>query len=443
MRTDEVDRLKVIQDILQGRLRQWQAAEQLDLSRRQVIRVCQRVRAEGARGIVHASRGRPSNNQLNPGILTRALALVKARYPDFGPTLANEKLLALHSVALSTTVLRLGMVQEGLWQPRKHKNILHRAWRPRRACLGELTQLDGSPHDWFEGRGPVCTLLAYIDDATSKVLWARFVAAEDTVTLMRVTRDYLRRYGRPVAYYVDKDSIYKVNREATIEEELRDCSPISQFTRAMTELGITVICANSPQAKGRVERGFKTHQDRLVKELRLAKISTMAAANVFLDEVYLPDHNRRCAVPAANRTDAHRRLLPEHRLDEILSRRVDRTLLNDFTLRFQNKFLQLLRQQPLRLRPKAKIQVEIRLDGSMHLRFGQHYLRFKTIDKRHDRPYFVANALEAPKGILLPPRRTPLRPAKDHPWRRSFKSVRQQLYDSTTFHGNGILPHPA
>jgi len=422
MSTREIDRLKVIHEVLAHRLLQRQAAEQLDLSRRQVIRVCKRVKANGARGIVHGLRGQPSNNQLKPGVLTQALALVKAKYPDFGPTFANEKLLALHGVVLSTSVLRLGMVQDGQWRSRKQKKALHRAWRPRRACLGELTQLDGSPHHWFEGRGPACTLLAYIDDATSTVLWARFVAAEDTLNLMRTTGAYLRRYGRPVAYYVDKHSIYKINRDATVEEELRDADPISQFTRAMTELGITVICANSPQAKGRVERGFKTHQDRLVKELRLAGISTMAAGNVFLDEVYLPDHNRRYAVPAANRTDAHRRLLPGQRLDEILSRRAERTLLNDFTLRFQNRFFQVLPGQAVRVRPKAKIEVEIRLDDSTHLRFRQRYLSFKTIDKRPYRPHCVANATDAPKGLLLP-RLTPYKPAQDHPWRRSFKTM--------------------
>jgi hypothetical protein len=416
MSAREIDRLKVIQEVLARRLLQRQAAEQLDLSRRQVIRVCKRVKANGARGIVHGLRGQPSNNKLKPGVLNQALALVKAKYPDFGPTFANEKLLALHGVVLSTSVLRLGMVRDGQWRSRKQKKALHRAWRPRRACLGELTQLDGSPHAWFEQRGPACTLLAYIDDATSTVLWARFVAAEDTLNLMRTTGDYLRRYGRPVAYYVDKHSIYKINRDATVEEELRDADPISQFTRAMTELGITVICANSPQAKGRVERGFKTHQDRLVKELRLAGISTMAAGNVFLDEVYLPDHNRRYSVPAANRTDAHRRLLSGHRLDEILSRRAERTLLNDFTLRFQNRFFQVLPGQVVRVRPKAKIEVEIRLDGSTHLRFRERYLSFKNIDKRSYRPHCVANAADAPKGLLVP-RRMPYKPPKNHPWR--------------------------
>lgn len=422
MSTREIDRLKIIHEVLARRLLQRQAAEQLDLSRRQVIRVCQRVKADGARGIVHGLRGQPSNNQLKPGVLIQALALVKAKYPDFGPTFANEKLLELHKVSLSTTALRLGMVKSGQWRSRKQKKALHRAWRPRRSCLGELTQLDGSPHAWFEDRGPACTLLAYIDDATSKVLWARFVAAEDTLNLMRTTGDYLDRHGRPVAYYVDKHSIYKINRDATVDEELRDADPISQFTRAMTELGITVICANSPQAKGRVERGFKTHQDRLVKELRLAGISTMEAGNVFLDEVYLPDHNRRYSVPAANRTDAHRRLLPAHRLNEILSRRAERTLLNDFTLRFQNRFFQVLPGQSVRVRPKAKIEVEIRLDGSTHLRFRQRYLNFKTIEKRPYRPYFAANAQSASKE-LLPALTVPYKPAQDHPWRRSFKTT--------------------
>jgi len=275
-------------------------------------------------------------------------------------------------------------------------------------------QLDGSDHDWFEGRGPRCVLILYIDDATSRLLYAQFVDVEDTLTLLRTTKAYLGLHSRPVAFYVDKDSIYKVNRNATLEEELQDSSPITQFTRAMTELGIEVICANSPQAKGRVERSFNTHQDRLVKELRLAGISDKQSANQFLRKTYLPAHDARFAVPPANTTDAHRPLLRTHRLDEILSIRMPRVLANDYTLSCQKRFFQILADQPIRIRPKNTLLVETRLDGSIHLRFKAHYLKFKAIDKKPTPPQPLPRAI---KELLAKPK-TLYRPPASHPWVR-------------------------
>jgi hypothetical protein len=258
MSIKEIDKLKVIHEVLQKRLKQRQAARQLEISTRQVKRMCRQVRREGNRGLVHRLRGLPSNHQLKAGLLQEALGRVKALYRDFGPTLANEKLRKIHNIFMSLFTLRQGMIQACLWQPRKHK-VKHHAWRERRACVGELEQLDGSPHDWFEGRAPRCVLLIFIDDATSRILHGEFIPVEDTVSLLRAVWAYLLLHGRPLAFYVDKDSIYKINRQVTIEEELRDEQPLTQFTRAMKELGIEVITAHSPQAKGRVERGFKTH----------------------------------------------------------------------------------------------------------------------------------------------------------------------------------------
>ncbi|MBI3330768.1 MAG: ISNCY family transposase, partial [Candidatus Omnitrophica bacterium] len=269
MTTRDLDRLKVIHQVLQHKLTWPQAAAQLARSVRQVGRLCARVRTDGHRGILHRLRGRPSNHRLPAGRLAKALDLVTRHYPDFGPTFASEKLRERHRLVLSAWTLRQGRIRAGLWRPRRQRPR-HRTWRPRRACLGELVQLDGSDHAWFEGRGPRCVLLSYVDDATSRVLEGAFVAVEDTRTLLRTTRTYLQRWGRPVAFYVDKDAVYRVNRQATIEEQLQDLAPLTQFTRAMRELGIEVISAHSPEAKGRVERSFGTHQDRLVKELRLA-----------------------------------------------------------------------------------------------------------------------------------------------------------------------------
>jgi hypothetical protein len=416
MSNRELTRLKTIQRVLEGRMTWPEAARQLDLSERQIGRLCAGIRQEGPQGIVHGLREAPSNHQLKPGLLDRALDLVRTKYVDFGPTFANEKLLKIHGIRLSTPTLRRGMILDGLYKPRRFAPK-HRAWRERRASLGELVQLDGSDHDWFEGRGPRCVLLIFIDDATSKILFGRFVPVEDTLHLMSATRDYLRLWGCPVAFYVDKDSIYKVNRHASIEEELRDDPPITQFTRAMNNLDIQVICANSPQAKGRVERGFRTHQDRLVKELRLAGIFDPDKGNDFLRDVYIPDHNRRCAVEPRCPANAHRPLLKSQDLDPILSWRTPRTVANDFTFRFQNKFFQLAKDQPVRVRPGNEVLVEIRLDGSFHFRFKDQYLNAVQIPKKPYRPAFAGRPANPP---LKPRRPWPGIPAPDHPW-RSFK----------------------
>jgi hypothetical protein len=425
----EIDRLKVIHNVLQKKLTWPEAAEQLWLSERQIGRLVARVRQKGHSGIIHGLRGRPSNHQLEEGLLEKALSLVQAHYADFRPTFANEK-IQKHGVHLSTFTLRQGMIKAGLWTPRKRK-AKHRTWRARRSCVGLLIQLDGSPHDWFEGRGPRCVLLVFIDDATSRILYAEFIPEEDTVNLLRATKAYLLLHGRPVAFYVDKDSIYKINRQATVEEELRDEQPLTQFTRAMKELGIEVLCAHSPQAKGRVERGFKTHQDRLVKELRLAGISTIEAANRFLWSTYLPDHNARCAVEPANPKNAHRPLLKSHQLDQVLSLRTERILANDFTLRFHNRFFQLLKDQPVRLRPKDTVLVEVRLDGSSHLLAKGHYLNFKPIPKPPYQPFYATR-----KASKLP-RKTakPWTPPQNHPWKafsyRKMLLKKQRLNNKT------------
>jgi hypothetical protein len=374
----EFDRNQVIQNVLNKHLKQRHAATQLGLSPRQIRRLCRRARRDGKKGLIHGLRGKPSNHRLAEATVAHAVKLVKKHYPDFGPTFAQEKLLEINNVRVSVSCLRQALIADGHWKTHK-QHPFYRAWRERRPCVGELVQLDGSDEDWFEGRGPRCVLLPYVDDATSRVLHGQFIPVEDTLNLMAASRIYLQTHGRPLAFYVDKDSIYKINRQATIDEELRDAQPLTQFTRAMGELGIEVITANSPQAKGRVERGHGTHQDRLIKELRLAGISTMEKANPFLRDIYFPTHNARFAVAPASPINVHRPLLKVHRLHEILSLRSLRVLANDFTLRFQQRRFQLLADQPCRIRPGADIEVETRLDGSTHLRFKERYLNFKPL----------------------------------------------------------------
>lgn len=418
----ELDRLRILNLVREGRLPQVVAASQMKLSSRQVRRMLAKLAKQGPKGLGHGLRGRASNRQLDSGLLERALGLVKAHYGDFGPTFAAEKLLERHGVGVSVNTLRKGMIREGMWRGKRRK-AHHRAWRARRACLGELIQVDGSLHDWFEKRGPKCWLIAFVDDATSRLLWAEFATAEDTMTLMRLAKTYLRRFGRMLALYVDKDSIYRTTRDAAVDEQLRDEQPMTQFTRAMSELEIDVICANSPQAKGRVERGFKTHQDRLVKELRLAGISSIEAANKFLLEVYIPAHNARFSSAPAHNVDMHRPLLRGQNLDRILCLRSSRVVANDFTLRWGPGYLQLLDNQPTAVKPGDQIEVEVRLDGTVHVRLEDVYLNYKTVPKRPYRAYLVAQPArlkDRGEGPIIP---FPYRPPKDHPWRKDFDKL--------------------
>jgi hypothetical protein len=417
MSNREIDKLKVIQNTIDGKLTWPQAAQTLSLSERQVGRICAKVRSEGNGGVIHGLRGRESNNKLPKALIAEAVRLVEQHYPDFMPTFANEQLFERHSIRISVNTLRKAMIGYGLYNPKRQKPK-HRNWRERRPCVGMLVQLDGSEHDWFEGRGPKCALLVFIDDATSRILYARFITVEDTENLMRCTKAYLKTQGRPVAIYVDKDSIYKINRQASIDEELRDEMPLSQFTRAMGALEIDMIFANSPQAKGRVERGFRTHQDRLVKELRLAGISDMAAANKFLEAIYISKHNGKFAVAPASRTNAHRALLRIHKLDGILCVKLNRTLANDYTLRYKNRFLQVTDGQDIRIRPGNVVTAEERLDGSLRLKFKGTYLRYKAIEKRTQKGYYAANPSKLAKVNGKLPAGGSSIPGKNHPWRR-------------------------
>lgn len=396
----ERDKLHAIRNVIDGRTTQAEAAKILRRSERHIRRLCDRVRKKGDAALVHGLRGRPSNNRHDEEFLGQALSgLHDPLWHGFGPSFAREQLDELCRIELGANTVRRLMLLTGLWETGTHR-ARHRAWRERRPCVGMLTQLDGSPHDWFEGRGPWCTLMDYIDDATSKILHLEFVDEEDTLNLMRTTRTYIRRWGRPVAYYVDKDSIYNVNRKTTIDEDLGDKDPITQFTRAMGALGIEVILAHSPQAKGRVERGFRTHQDRLVKKLRLAGISTMEEGNKYLREVYIPDHNRRYAVEPAERIDVHKPLLRSHDLNAILSIQKDRQVYNDSIVRIDNRLLLLAPDHGLR--PGTKVVVEQRLDGTLRIARNGRYFRYKQVTARPHIPEQLRRAKQKAVVAILP-----------------------------------------
>lgn len=287
MSTQEFGRLEILLRVQSGRLRIADACRLIGLGRRQVLRLLRGLSQDGATSLVSKRRGRPSNHRLPGEVRELALTLVGERYCDFGPTLACEKLAEVHGCTVSRETLRQWMVADGLWIDRRHRLPSPHQPRRRRECVGELVQIDGSEHGWFEARGPVCSLLAFIDDATSRIMILRFVASESAFDYFRATRSYLEAYGKPVAFYSDKHSIFRVNAKDAIGGDR-----VTQFGRALTELNIDIICANLPQAKGRVERAFGTLQDRLVKEMRLEGLSTVDAANEWLPH-FIVDYNTR------------------------------------------------------------------------------------------------------------------------------------------------------
>jgi len=329
MSAKELDRLEMIRRVLERRLTQRTAAQRLGLGLRQVERLCRSFRMDGAAGLVSRKRGRRSNHKLGEALCQRALDLVRGRYADFGPTLACEKLAELHGLDVSRETLRRWMIDAGLWVPRSQRARRAHQPRQRRSCLGELVQIDGCEHAWFEDRGPKCTLLVYVDDATSRLMELRFVASESAFDYFTSTRTYLEHHGKPVAFYSDKASIFRV----AATEALKGAG-ITQFGRALSELNIDIVCANTPQAKGRVERAHQTLQDRLVKELRLRAISTPEAGNAYLP-AFQADYNERFAREPTNGHDAHRPLHPDEDLELIFTWQEERKLSRNLTINYK------------------------------------------------------------------------------------------------------------
>jgi Winged helix-turn helix len=375
MSNKEFSRLGVLLEIEAGRVTIQNACGLLGLRRRQVFRLLAGLRERGAASLVSQRRGRPSNRRLPAGVRELTMAIVKARYADFGPTLAAEKLAELHACYVSRETLRKWMIEDGLWRDRKHR--LPSVHQPRncRECVGELVQIDGSKHFWFENRGPECTLIAYIDDATSRIMHAAFVASESTLDYLRETQRYLEQYGRPIAYYSDKHAIFRVHdRDAT------GGSGMTQFGRALHELNIDIICANTPQAKGRIERSFGTLQDRLVKELRLVGIGDMVAANAFLPG-FLATFNARFARLARSERNAHRPIEATIVLADVMAWQEERTLTHNLTVQY-DKILFLIEANEV-TRPLARQRVRIidYPDGRLAIRHNGLDLPYRIFDK--------------------------------------------------------------
>jgi len=408
MSQKEMKRLHVIHKVGEGLLTEKQAAEIILLSERQIRRIVKRIRDEGDQGIQHRSRGKESNRRLPKKLVERVTRLYQERYQGFGPTLMAEKLHEIEGIAISKETVRTWLLESGQWQ--KYRKVrTHRQWRERKSHYGEMLQLDGSHHDWFAGRRPKCVLMAYIDDATNRV-YGRFYEYEGTIPAMDSFKRYILKQGIPLSVYMDKHTTYKSTAEPSLEEEINGTKPLSEFGRALTELAVQIIHAHSPQAKGRIERLFKTLQDRLVKEMTIRDIQTIAEAKRYLD-TYLSVHNKRFVVKAKDSSDLHRDISPGLNLDKILCIRTKRTLRNDFTIAHNRKLYQI--EQHVRTK---ELTVEEMVNGSMFISHNDVRLPFREITARPEKQH---------EPTPMPRKRKGHTPSPHHPW---HKANRQFFY---------------
>ena len=400
------DRLVVLKKAQKKLITQKQAATELQLTQRQVRRLLKRLKAEGDQAVLHGLRGKPSNRKLSEATRQQAMAILKQpEWQGFGPTLASYHLAKEHDIRIGRETLRQMMVGAGLWRAKRQKIEKLHLWRPRRSCRGELVQWDTSEHDWLEARGEKIYLITMIDDATSEMM-ARFVRHDTTAENMRLLWAYLENHGRPVAFYTDKASLFQTAPKVARDKQAwpRDPHvemPPTQIGRALQELQIAWIAAHSPQAKGRVERSFATAQDRLVKGMRLAGIRTLEDANRYLEEEFLPWWNTHLTVAPASAADAHRRLGPEHDLASILSHVEKRLVTSNYTFRHDGKMWQIARNGIRAGMRNDKVRVEVRLDGSMAVRYRNRWLE---ISECTEPPKRLQGAKKTPQPVALRPK---------------------------------------
>lgn len=420
----EQEKARILTETISGKITNGEAAKQLRLSIRQTQRAKAAIRKDGVGAVVHQLKGKTSNHRFPEDKKTKILETIKKHYSDFKPTFATEKLSENHSLHISRETTRLWMSAEGLWKTRKQRKTGdYRSWRPRKEYFGELIQFDGSYHLWFEKRfidangNPIeVCLLAAIDDAKGEITKAVFAANEGVIAVFTFWKEYIQedKLGKPLSIYLDKFSTYKINHKAAVD----NVELMTQFERAMQDLDIRLIPAHSPQAKGRIERLFDTLQDRLVKELRLAKINTPDEGNTFLKEIFIPKFNKKFAFFPAKEGDIHRSLseTDKKNLNRIFSVQKTRIVNNDFTIQFKNKWYQLTEIQKTTIRPKEKVLVEEWLDGKIHFSLRGHYLNLIVLP-------------EKPKKIIRQPvaltrHKLNWKPPKDHPWRKPYRIKR-------------------
>jgi transposase len=414
MSSKEISRLEVMHKLQEKRLSQKEASTMLGVGVRQIKRLLTSYRRAGAKGLVSKHRGRKGNNRLDEKVLRTALDLLKGKYKGFRPMLAWEKLVEKENLKISVESVRQLMIVEGIWKARKAKKAVIHQLRERRACVGELVQIDGSPHAWFEGRAEACVLLVFIDDASGKLQQLHFAVNESFFSYSEAAEGYFRQHGKPVAFYSDKHGIFRVNLPSTGAGDA-----LTQFGRAMQDLGIQIICANTPQAKGRVERVIQTLQDRLVKELRLRGISNMTDGNAYLPE-FIADFNQRFAVEPRSSANAHRALTPKDDLATILTWQEPRTISKNLTVQFEKVVYQIQTERPSYALRNARVtvcvnaqqQVSILYKGkSLPYEIYHHQARQAEVVTSKDVNAALKERTYAKPGATATP-------AADHPWRK-------------------------
>lgn len=410
MNHKELERINVLEQVTEGRVSQVMASKKLGVSSRHISRMLVEYKRHGAGALISKRRGAKSNNAFGPAFKDTVMGIVKAQYHDFGPTLASEKLLERDGFKVSKETVRCWMIEAGLHtqSPRKQKRVYQQ--RQRRLRLGELVQIDGSFHDWFEGRAEACCLIVFIDDATSRIMALHFAPRETTNAYTATARGYFSRHGRPLAFYSDKHSIFRINTP-----EVTSSTGKTQFGRAMEELGIELICAHSPQAKGRVERANGTLQDRLIKELRLANICSMDQANAFLP-LFIEKYNKKFAIAPALAENAHRQDMPDKDLlNLIFSHQEERTLSKNLELSYQNKIYQIQSDTQSYAMKKSVVQVCEHACGKIVILYKGHSLDFKIFDK-NNRPTVIVDTKDINPTLNAIVRKT--KPKNDHPWKK-------------------------
>ena len=414
----EHDRLLIVRKVMKREMSQVEAADLLNISDRQIRNLIRKVKAKGSKGIAHGNREKESPRKMAEDQEERIAGIMRSRYWDFRPTFAAEKLWEIEGIKVSKEKLRQIMMAAGLWRVRHRKRDIHQ-WRERKHFLGELVQMDGSHHDWLEGRGPKLVLMGYIDDATNRV-FGRFYDYEGVRPAMDSLERYIRLYGVPRYLYLDKHSTYKTTRSADLDELLRGEEAQTQFERAAKEAGADILHANSPQAKGRIEREFGTLQDRLVKELRLAGIRTMEEANRFLDD-YWPEHNRRFSRPALRTGDLHRPLPKTLNPRDIFCLKGSRTINNGYLVRWKGRLL-LIENASIAMRRRQTLVLE-HFDGRLVIRFNGRDLIYREVRDAKPQPHpsqEEKKAQEKKNGKYIPP--------PNHPWRNWEPHLHHNCY---------------
>ena len=382
MNEKEQERIEVLERLVRKEIKSAEAAKLLGVTKRQVRRQKRRYQQEGVKGLIHRGRGKASNRKISEEEIKQVMNIVQTKYHDFGPTFASEKLMEIEGIAWSDEKLRQEMIKHGLWESKRRRKAVVHQMRERRPCEGELVQIDGSPHDWFEGRGGIgiCTLLVFIDDATGKLLWLELCESESTLSYFHSMDGYLTKHGRPLAFYSDKHGVFRVNKAKDGMKE--ESVGLTQFGRACKELDIETIFANSPQAKGRVERMNETLQDRLVKEMRLRNISTMQEANRFVQEEYMDQFNRQFAVTPAESTNMHRPLVATQKLADILIIQETRIVSKNLTCQYEQMLYQIQTNRSAYTLRQKKILIRQTRDGQVSMWDGKQQLQYTTLKRQ-------------------------------------------------------------